>query len=116
MKTRKPLPPSPLGSRPLPKIYELPCNDPEHHDVFPGARSVKLASQAKPVFGDPGYYVSVIDGARSRLVAGPFSTHEEALAQVDPQRNHWYELDPKSWFYAWGTARVRQPSDVVDAA
>lgn len=55
----------------------------------------------------PGYYVSVIDGTRTALVAGPFDTHAESLAQVEPEREKWYKLDPKSHWYAWGTARVR---------
>lgn len=55
----------------------------------------------------PGYYVSVIDGTRKALVAGPFETHAEALAQVEPEREKWYKLDARSHWYAWGTARVR---------
>lgn len=55
----------------------------------------------------PGFYVSVIDGTRSALVAGPFDTHAEALARVQPERDRWYDIDPKSHWYAWGTARVR---------
>lgn len=54
----------------------------------------------------PGFYVSVVDGDRKALVAGPFATHEEALAQVDAERTKWNDLDPRAWFYAWGTAKV----------
>ncbi len=53
----------------------------------------------------PGYYVSVIDGPRKALVEGPFATHAEALARVDVARMECN--DPRGWFYAWGTARVR---------
>ncbi len=54
----------------------------------------------------PGYYVSVIDGPRKALVEGPFATHAEALARVDAARDEC--TDPRAWFMAWGTARVRE--------
>jgi hypothetical protein len=59
----------------------------------------------------PGYYVSCVDGSRVALPAGPFATHEEALAAVDAQRSKWVELDPRAHFAAWGTCRVRADSE-----
>lgn len=56
----------------------------------------------------PGFYVSAIDGNRKALVSGPYATHAEALGKVDSVRDEWCELDGRAWFYAWGTARVRQ--------
>ena len=52
------------------------------------------------------FYVSVIDGTRYNLLRGPFKTHQEALEAVDETRRMANELDPKSWFYAFGTVGV----------
>lgn len=54
----------------------------------------------------PGFYVSAIDGDRRVLVDGPHETHDEALARLPVVRAEWAEKDPRSHFYAWGTARV----------
>lgn len=56
---------------------------------------------------EPGFYVSVVDGDRKALVAGPFKTHEEALAAVPVEREAWYAKDPWTHFYGWGTACVK---------
>ena len=55
----------------------------------------------------PGaYYVTMIDGARVAFLAGPFiNDHAGALALVDDVRKLANELDPRSHFYAFGTAR-----------
>jgi hypothetical protein len=50
------------------------------------------------------FYVSVIDGKRRALLAGPYDTHDEALALVEQVRRKAYDIDPKSHFYAFGTA------------
>lgn len=56
----------------------------------------------------PGwYYVSVMDGPRTALVAGPWPTHAEACAALPSVKHVAYEVDVRSWFYAWGTARMR---------
>lgn len=56
----------------------------------------------------PGaYYVTVIDAGRVGRLLGPFfNDHAAALAMVEPVRAKANELDPKSWFYAFGTCRV----------
>jgi len=53
----------------------------------------------------PCYYVSIIDGDKHNLVAGPFKTHKQALDMVRPARIQGNKLDPKSVFYGWGTAK-----------
>ena len=59
----------------------------------------------------PGaYYVSVRDGERSALLAGPFATHPEALAAVRATRVVAQAKDVKSAFYAFGTARLELPT------
>lgn len=56
---------------------------------------------------DKNFYVSVVDGSRYRLLRGPFKTHTEALERVEETRRLATELDPKSWFYAFGTVGVK---------
>lgn len=55
----------------------------------------------------PGaYYVSVIDGNRRALLAGPWPTHREALAMVDTVSAGIIDKWPEAHWYAFGTARV----------
>lgn len=55
----------------------------------------------------PGpYFVSAIDGPRTYLMAGPYETHADALANVDKALNIAYEHDARAWFMAWGTVRI----------
>ena len=61
------------------------CNCGKHHT--PGAN----------------YYVSMVDGARTALLAGPFKSHPQALALVAAVRELAYQIDPKSHWYAFGT-------------
>jgi hypothetical protein len=52
------------------------------------------------------FYVSVVDGERFNFLAGPFDTHAEALAQVEPTRSRAEEVDPRACWYSFGTARA----------
>lgn len=53
------------------------------------------------------FYVSVInDSGDYRLLAGPFLTHSQALAMVDPARKAAEQYDPRAFWYAYGTCRV----------
>lgn len=49
------------------------------------------------------FYVSVVDGKRVGLLAGPFPTHKQALDLVDEARELAEEADPFACFYAFGT-------------
>ena len=53
------------------------------------------------------YYVSVMDGPRFGLLAGPFSTHVEACEWVERAKEEAYRVDPRSVFYGFGTAAIR---------
>lgn len=54
----------------------------------------------------PGfYYVSVVDGSKYALMLGPFETHEEALAMVKQCRDKAEEIEPRSYWWQWGTCR-----------
>jgi hypothetical protein len=55
---------------------------------------------------EPCFYVSVVDGGRVGLVAGPFKTHEEAQGMVETARKKACELDPWADFYAFGTVKT----------
>jgi len=59
----------------------------------------------------PGnYYVTVIDGRKTGILAGPFpNDHATALGLVDRARTVACELNPRAHFYSFGTARF--PSD-----
>jgi len=50
------------------------------------------------------YYVSVVDGARKGILLGPYSTHEEALKNVDRGKELANKADSRAAFYAFGTA------------
>lgn len=55
----------------------------------------------------PGpYFVSAIDGTKNYIMAGPYATHAEALAKVEPARNIANDHDGRAWFMAWGTCRI----------
>lgn len=54
---------------------------------------------------DSFYYVSVIDGRRFGLLAGPFRSHTEALAVVPMAKTGAQEADHRAVFYAFGTCK-----------
>jgi hypothetical protein len=57
----------------------------------------------------PGtYYVSAVDGSSWWRMAGPYNTHQDALADVDRARNIANEHDGRAWFMGWGTIRDRE--------
>lgn len=53
------------------------------------------------------YYVTAIDGQTAYFMAGPYTTHTEALGLVDRARTIACERDPsgRGDFMAWGTAK-----------
>ena len=55
-----------------------------------------------------GYYVSCVDYDRYWLMAGPYQTHAEALADKDKVYTIAEETDPRSIWKAWGTCRVKE--------
>lgn len=50
------------------------------------------------------FYVSVIDGARTGLLLGPFGTHEEAKANVERGRKLAEKANDRAVWFAFGTA------------
>lgn len=57
----------------------------------------------------PGYYVSAVDGTRYAFPAGPFQTHDEAIAAVEPTKAEWVDKDPRasnSWELRQAVARA----------
>ena len=51
------------------------------------------------------YYVSVIDGPRYGFLLGPFKFLWSAKAYVERVRDKTNELDPRAWFWAFGTCK-----------
>lgn len=56
-----------------------------------------------------GYYVSAVDGPQFWLMAGPYNTHAEALADVKRVRDICVERDStgRAVWKAWGTLRMK---------
>ena len=57
---------------------------------------------------EPGnYYVSCVDGPSFWLMAGPYCTHADALADVNKARDIATEIDGRAWFKGWGTVNMK---------
>jgi hypothetical protein len=55
-----------------------------------------------------GYYVSCVDdNGNVFLMAGPYRTHGQALADESKACKIASDIDGRAWFYSWGTSRVR---------
>ncbi len=56
----------------------------------------------------PGfYYVSIIDGKRWGLLAGPYTSHQDAIAAVKPAKDAAYRVNPAdAAFASFGTCRL----------
>lgn len=65
-------------------------------------------STQEPDAAPGSYYVSIKDGQKFGLLAGPFKTHAEALAMVDRAAAIAKEVDPWSAFAAFGTVRMAE--------
>ena len=63
-----------------------------------------------------GFYVSVRDGERFGLLAGPFDSEPEAREWVEPARRKANEVNAWAAFYAFGTckAQTRKPGKLND--
>jgi hypothetical protein len=55
---------------------------------------------------EPCYYVSVQDGPKYGLLAGPFRTHQEALALVDVTKQEAFKANDRAVFFAYGTCKA----------
>ncbi len=53
------------------------------------------------------YYVSAIEDRRYVLLAGPFDNHPEACNWVERARDQACRVDPRAWFYAYGTTAMK---------
>lgn len=51
------------------------------------------------------YFVTCADAGRVWYMAGPYSSHKEALANVAKAREIGVKNNEWSWFYSWGTVR-----------
>lgn len=55
------------------------------------------------------FYVTVISGKKVGFLLGPYSTHEEALENVDRGKSRAIETDPWAHFYYFGTSKWKDP-------
>lgn len=58
------------------------------------------------------YYVSIVRDKRRGLLAGPFATHTEALANVSAATAAASDVDPQAWFDLFGTCSL--PRDLAN--
>jgi hypothetical protein len=64
----------------------------------------------------PGYYyVSVIDGPRRGILAGPYDNHQAALDMVERVKQVANGIDPMAAFYSFGTCRFPVECDNLPA-
>lgn len=76
------------------------------------ARQAKYSTKAGPTANEAAdprrkYYVTMArDGVGVARLAGPFDTHDEALAHVDRAREEAEKADPRAAFDSFGTAGV----------
>jgi hypothetical protein len=61
-----------------------------------------------------GFYVSVIDGPRKGFLLGPYSSHEEALKNVERGKQMSLDSDnaTRSWFYGYGTCKIETQKEL----
>ena len=52
------------------------------------------------------YYVSIVDGRRRGLLAGPFTSHAEALGWVRAANDAACDVDPRAHFCGFGTTAM----------
>lgn len=55
-----------------------------------------------------GFYVTIRRGKRTAWLAGPFATHDEALAMVQPAGREAEKIDPWIHFDEIGTVFIRR--------
>jgi hypothetical protein len=62
----------------------------------------------RPWTDQPCYSITVVDGSKQRLLAGPFPTRHEALEQVGRVRELVLECgDPDAWFHAYRVVTLK---------
>lgn len=53
-----------------------------------------------------GFYVTMKRDTRTAWLLGPFAEHQNALAAVDAARKKANEVDPRSFWDAFGTSSI----------
>jgi hypothetical protein len=59
-----------------------------------------------PVPKQTRFYVTMKRDSRTAWLSGPYETHAEALARVEEVRERVSQLDPWTWFDAFGTSSI----------
>jgi hypothetical protein len=56
------------------------------------------------------YFVTAVDGGSTHYMAGPYTEHGAALADVDRALKITDKHDGRAWFMSWGTVRITDDS------
>jgi hypothetical protein len=67
-------------------------------------RGAKMATEGLTTLGS--YYVTVIDGGRTGLLAGPYATQGQASRMVAPARKIAQDRNRDAVWYAFGVSRI----------
>lgn len=60
---------------------------------------------------EPGkYFVTAQDAGKIHFMAGPYTTHAEALEKCHPALMIADKHDGRAWFMSWGTVRLTDDS------
>lgn len=65
-----------------------------------------MRDEQKPDSRPGSYFVSAIDGANTYLMAGPYDSHVDALADVQKASDIAYQYDERAHWMLWGTVRA----------
>lgn len=69
-----------------------------------------MSESTRDLLAPRDFFVSMIRDSRTALLAGPFATHEAALASVESACKEANRVDPWSDFDAFGTCSLVAPS------
>jgi hypothetical protein len=56
------------------------------------------------------YFVTAVDAGKTHFMAGPYTEHSAALADVQKALKIADKHDGRAWFMSWGTVRLTDDS------
>lgn len=94
------------GFKPYSPYAHAECTNCERRQA--GKRTPEPVMAPAEVDTRPGcYYVSVMnDSNATAFLAGPYTTHSEALSKVAAAKAIAHDRDPRGYWYAYGTCRT----------
>lgn len=67
----------------------------------------------RPATSESAYFVSVVDGRKWGMLAGPYETHIDALDALAAAKARAFEYDVRAIWYGYGTAYTSRESKTV---